>query len=116
MPLITDNTALNAFCDRLKGVAYVTVDTEFLRENTYWPILCLVQIASDEDAAVIDALAPGIDLTPVFDLLADSNVLKVFHAARQDMEIFYHLMGRLPAPIFDTQIAAMVCGFGDSIG
>ncbi|NQV98666.1 MAG: ribonuclease D [Rhodospirillales bacterium] len=116
MPLISDNTALQAFCERLKGVDYVTVDTEFLRETTYWPQLCLVQVASDDDAAVIDALAPGIDLQPVFDILADPDILKVFHAARQDMEIFYHMMGSLPAPIFDSQIAAMVCGFGDSVG
>ncbi len=116
MPLISDNSALQTFCDRLTGVDYVTVDTEFLREKTYWPQLCLVQIASDDDAAVIDALAPGIDLQPVFDILSDPKILKVFHAARQDMEIFYHMMGYLPAPIFDTQIAAMVCGFGDSVG
>ncbi len=116
MSLISDNDALQAFCKRLSGVDYVTVDTEFLREKTYWPQLCLVQIASDDDAAVIDALAPGIDLQPVFDILSDPGVLKVFHAARQDMEIFYNLMGSLPAPIFDSQIAAMVCGFGDSVG
>lgn len=116
MPLISDNAALQAFCDRLIGTSYVTVDTEFLREKTYWPQLCLVQIANDDDAAVIDALAPGIDLGPVFEILKDPTVLKVFHAARQDMEIFYHLMNELPAPIFDTQIAAMVCGFGDSVG
>jgi len=116
MSLITENGALQAFCERLSGVDYVTVDTEFLREKTYWPQLCLVQIASDDDAAVIDALAPGINLQPVFDILSDPGTLKVFHAARQDMEIFYHLMGSLPAPIFDSQIAAMVCGFGDSVG
>lgn len=116
MPLITDNDALQAFCDRLAGTTYVTVDTEFLREKTYWPILCLVQIANDDNAAVIDALAPGIDLTPVFEIMNDPKVLKVFHAARQDMEIFFHLTDTLPAPIFDSQIAAMVCGFGDSVG
>lgn len=116
MPLITDNQSLQAFCQRVNDVDYVTVDTEFLREKTYWPQLCLVQIASDNDEAVIDALAPGIDLTPVFDLLKNPKILKVFHAARQDMEIFFHLMDELPTPIFDSQIAAMVCGFGDSVG
>ncbi len=116
MPLITENDALQAFCNRLAGTEYITVDTEFLREKTYWPQLCLVQIANDDNAAVIDALAPGIDLTPVFEIFNDPGVLKVFHAARQDMEIFFHLTGTLPAPIFDSQIAAMVCGFGDSVG
>ena len=116
MLLITDNDALLAFCKRLAGTHYITIDTEFLREKTYWPQLCLVQIANDDNSAVIDALAPGIDLSPVFDILIDTSVLKVFHAARQDMEIFFNLMGELPTPIFDTQIAAMVYGFGDSVG
>ena len=116
MLLITDNDALLAFCKRLAGTHYITIDTEFLREKTYWPQLCLVQIANDDNSAVIDALAPGIDLSPVFDILIDTSVLKVFHAARQDMEIFFNLMGKLPTPIFDTQIAAMVYGFGDSVG
>jgi len=116
MILITNNTDLRAFCLRLARTQYITVDTEFLREKTYWPQLCLVQIANDDEAAVIDALAPGINLSPVFDILKDTNVIKVFHAARQDMEIFYNLMHELPKPIFDTQIAAMVDGFGDSVG
>jgi ribonuclease D len=116
MILITNNTNLRAFCKRLTGTHYITIDTEFLREKTYWPQLCLVQIANDYEAAVIDALAPGIDLSPVFDILKDTSVMKVFHAARQDMEIFYNLMHELPKPIFDTQIAAMVDGFGDSVG
>ncbi|MCA8929549.1 MAG: ribonuclease D [Alphaproteobacteria bacterium] len=113
--LITDNAALAAFCASLADEAFVTVDTEFLRENTYYSKLCLIQIAGTERAAAIDTLAPGIELQPVYDLLANPDVLKVFHAARQDLEIFYHDMGGLPAPLFDTQVAAMVCGFGDSI-
>jgi ribonuclease D len=115
MLLITNNTDLQAFCQRLAGTHYITIDTEFLREKTYWPQLCLVQIANDDEAAAIDALAPGIDLSPVFEILKDTRVMKVFHAARQDMEIFYNLMHELPKPIFDTQIAAMVDGFGDSV-
>jgi ribonuclease D len=116
MNLITDNDALKAFCAPLATVEYVTVDTEFIRERTYWPVLCLLQIGGPDGAAAVDALAPGIDLTPVFELLANRNVLKVFHAARQDMEIFCRAMDECPAPVFDTQIAAMVCGFGDSVG
>ncbi|MAN81172.1 MAG: ribonuclease D [Rhodospirillaceae bacterium] len=116
MNLITDNDALKAFCAPLADVEYVTVDTEFIRERTYWPVLCLLQIGGPDGAAAVDALAPGIDLTPVFELLANRNVLKVFHAARQDMEIFCRAMDDCPAPVFDTQIAAMVCGFGDSVG
>jgi len=116
MMLITSTHDLAAFIDRLKGADYVTVDTEFMREKTYWPQLCLVQVAGPEEAAAIDPLAPGIDLAPLIDLLNDPNVLKVFHAARQDVEIFFHMTGRIPAPLFDTQVAAMVCGFGDSVG
>ena len=116
MPMITDTRALAEFCGRLGACDYVTIDTEFMREKTYWPILCLVQVAGPDEARIIDALADGIDLSPLFDLLADENVLKVFHAARQDLEIFHHLSGRLPVPVFDTQVAAMVCGFGDSVG
>ncbi len=113
--LITGTDELAAFCRSLANETYVTVDTEFLRENTYWPKLCLVQLAGSEQAAAVDALAPEIDLQPLLDLMADENVLKVFHAARQDLEIFYKLMNEVPAPLFDTQVAAMVCGFGDSI-
>lgn len=116
MNLITDNDELRAFCAPLATVEYVTVDTEFIRERTYWPVLCLLQIGGPDGAAAVDALAPGIDLAPVFELLANRNVLKVFHAARQDMEIFCRAMDDCPAPVFDTQIAAMVCGFGDSVG
>jgi len=114
--LITDTASLKAFCDTLQGEPYVTVDTEFIRESTFWPELCLVQLGGSEGAMAVDALADGIDLAPLFELMADTKVLKVFHAARQDLEIFLHLSGHLPTPIFDTQVAAMVCGFGDSVG
>ena len=94
---------------------YVTVDTEFHRETTFWPILCLVQLAGDDEALAIDALAPEIDLKPLFALMADPHVLKVFHAARQDVEIFWKLAGVVPSPMFDTQVAAMVCGYGEQV-
>ena len=116
MSLITDTPSLAALCRRLADAPFVTVDTEFIREKTYWPQLCLVQVAGPEDAAAVDALAEGIDLAPLFELMADPAILKVFHAARQDVEIFFHLTGSLPTPVFDTQVAAMVCGFGDSVG
>ena len=123
-PRVIDTTdALTPFMARAHDADYITIDTEFMRENTYWPILCLIQVAiggekpDDPSAsAVIDPLADGIDLQPLFDLLLDESVLKVFHAARQDLEIFFKLMGKLPNPVFDTQVAAMVLGFGDSIG
>jgi ribonuclease D len=115
MSLIADSDQLAAFCARVAQADFITVDTEFMRERTYWPQLCVVQVAGPNDAAAIDALAPGIDLTPLLDLLGDSRLLKVFHAARQDLEIFYHMLGRVPGPLFDTQVAAMVCGFGDAV-
>lgn len=114
--LITTTAELAAFCKSLSDEPYVTVDTEFIRESTYWPELCLVQLGGSNQASCVDPLADGMDLTPLFDLMADKNVLKVFHAARQDLEIFQKLAGELPTPIFDTQVAAMVCGFGDSVG
>jgi ribonuclease D len=116
MDPIIDTAELSAFCKRAADSRFVTVDTEFIRDKTYWPRLCLVQIATEDDARIIDAVAPGIDLAPLFDLMADPDVLKVFHAARQDVEIFVYLADMVPAPIFDTQVAAMVCGFGDSVG
>ncbi len=116
MTLITDNDDLQAFCKSLEGAPYITVDTEFLREKTYWPLLCLLQICGPDGAVAVDALATDIDLSPVYELFDDQSILKVFHAGRQDLEIFYNLTGRLPVPVFDTQVAAMVCGFGDSIG
>ena len=114
--MITDNKALVDFCQRLSRESFITVDTEFMRERTYWPQLCLIQVASATEAFAIDPLAPGLDLAPLYAVFADTAVLKVFHAARQDLEIFLQLAGVLPIPLFDTQVAAMVCGFGDSIG
>ncbi len=116
MTIITTNDELAAFCARLRQAPSVTVDTEFMRERTYWSILCLLQFASAEEVRAVDPLAEGLDLAPVFELMDDRGVLKVFHAARQDLEIFHHLTGRVPAPIFDTQLAAMVTGFGDNVG
>jgi ribonuclease D len=116
MELITETKALQALCATLANDAYVTVDTEFMRETTYWPDLCLIQIAGAEVNGLIDPMAQGIDLNPFFALMNNTKVLKVFHAARQDVEIMVHLAGTVPHPIFDTQIAAMVCGFGDQVG
>ncbi len=115
MDLITTTSELSAVCSRLKRHPFVTIDTEFLRETTYYPILCVAQLASPDEAVVIDAMASGIDLAPFFDLMADEKVLKVFHAARQDIEIVWHRARMVPHPIFDTQVAAMVLGYGDSI-
>ena len=114
MTVITDTAALGRFCAAQRGASFIAVDTEFMRERTYWPILCLVQVAGPNEAAAIDPLAPGIDLAPLLALMADEGILKVFHAARQDVEIFFNLSGAVPTPLFDTQIAAMVCGFGDA--
>jgi len=116
MITITDTKALAQFCDFVSSADFVTIDTEFMRERTYWSKLCLVQLAGPDEAAIIDPLAEGIDLTPLITLLSDPSILKVFHAARQDIEIFHHMTGVVPTPVFDTQIAAMVCGFGDSVG
>jgi ribonuclease D len=113
--LITSTSELADACQRFARHPFVAVDTEFLRETTFWPILCVVQVASDDEALAIDALAPDIDLKPLFGLMADPNVVKVFHAARQDVEIFWKLAGLVPAPMFDTQVAAMVCGYGDQV-
>ncbi|MEP7173331.1 MAG: ribonuclease D [Aestuariivirga sp.] len=115
MDLITDTKALAALCKALAHETFVTVDTEFMRETTYWPDLCLIQIAGAEVNGLIDPMAEGIDLKPFFTLMNNEKVLKVFHAARQDVEIMVHLAGTVPHPIFDTQIAAMVCGFGDQV-
>jgi len=116
MLIIEHTSALSALCERLAGQPYIAVDTEFMRESTYWSRLCLIQVAAGQEAAAIDPLAEGLDLTPFYDLLAAPQIVKVFHAARQDLEIFHHDRGIVPAPLFDTQIAAMVCGFGDSVG
>ncbi|NGM23556.1 ribonuclease D [Roseomonas stagni] len=113
--LITDTETLTALCTRLRAESFVTVDTEFMRERTYWPELCVVQLAGDHEVAVVDALAPGLDLAPLGELLADPAVVKVFHAARQDVEIFLLKFGAVPTPLYDTQVAATVAGFGDQV-
>src|SRR4029078_1183241 len=109
MKLITTTDALAAFCKPLAESDYVAVDTEFMRERTYWPKLCLAQVAGDDEAAAIDALADGIDLSPLDELMANPKVLKVFHAARQDLEIFYLRMNRVPEPLFADTLAALAC-------
>jgi len=116
MQIITTTSALEAFSKSLRERPFAAVDTEFMREKTYWPILCLIQAAGDGMEAIIDPMADGIDLSPFLEMLADKSVVKLFHAARQDVEIFHNMTGAVPAPIFDSQIAAMACGFGDQIG
>ena len=116
MDILTTTDALAAYCKRAKAHDTVFLDTEFMRESTFFSILCLVQIATPDDEAIIDPLADGINLAPLIDLLKDSKITKVMHAARQDMEIFYKICGEVPGPIFDTQIAAMALGFGDNAG
>ena len=114
MTTITTTAELAAFCNELKGQPFIAVDTEFMRETTYWPKLCLIQVASPDTEACIDPLADGIDLTPLLDVLRDPSILKVFHAARQDVEIFNNL-NAMPTPLFDTQVAGMAAGFGEQI-
>jgi ribonuclease D len=114
--VITDTAALAALCQRLAGEEFVTVDTEFMRERTYYPELCLVQLAGETEVAVIDTVSDRLDLAPLGELLANPAVTKVFHAARQDVEIFVQKFAAVPAPMFDTQVAAMVAGFGDQVG
>jgi ribonuclease D len=114
MQPITTTEALESFCERLSGEPFVAVDTEFMRETTYWPKLCLVQVAGAREAHAIDPLAEGLSLEPLLRLLANTTVTKVFHAARQDVEIFHNL-GVIPQPLFDTQVAAMAAGFGDQV-
>jgi ribonuclease D len=113
--MIETNAALEEACAKLAQSDFITIDTEFLRETTFWPQLCLIQMASPTVEVLVDPLAKGLDLKPFFDLMANTAVTKVFHAARQDIEIIHHLGGLIPHPIFDTQVAAMVCGFGDSV-
>ena len=115
MDLITTTHALASVCERFARHPFITVDTEFLRETTFWPKLCVAQMATTDEAVVVDALAEGIDLAPLFELMANEQVTKVFHAARQDVEIVWNLAKLIPAPLFDTQVAAMVLGHGDSI-
>lgn len=116
MQVITTTAELQEFSAELAKHPFVVVDTEFMREKTYWPILCLIQAAADGVEAIIDPLADGLDLKPFLEVMSNSKILKVFHAARQDLEIFYRLIGDVPAPLFDSQIAAMALGFGDQIG
>ncbi len=120
MRIVTEQAALEALCAEYAAHPFITVDTEFMRERTYWPQLCLVQLARPGDdpgaAAAIDPMAEGLELAPLFALMANPDVVKVFHAARQDVEIFHNLGGAVPAPMFDTQVAAMVCGHGDQVG
>jgi ribonuclease D len=113
--MITSSIELAAICKRLSRSEYVTIDTEFMRETTYWPRLCVIQMAGSEETAIVDAMAPNLDLEPFFKLMANERVMKVFHAARQDIEIIFHRGGLVPHPVFDTQVAAMVCGFGESV-
>jgi ribonuclease D len=115
MHVITSTPELTDACRRLAAHDFVAVDTEFMREQTFWPKLCLIQLAGPEDELIVDPLAAGLDLGPFFALMADTSVVKVFHAARQDIEIVHFKAGIVPAPVFDTQVAAMVCGFGDSV-
>lgn len=116
MQMITTTRDLEALILRLEGAGFVTVDTEFIRDATYWPRLCLIQMAGPEgEESIIDPLADGIALEPLLELFADARTVKVFHAARQDVEIFFHRGGVIPDPLFDTQVAAMVCGFGESV-
>ncbi|WP_113486711.1 ribonuclease D [Rhizobium cremeum] len=113
--MIDTTAALEEACHKLAQSDFITIDTEFLRETTFWPELCLIQMASPDLEVIVDPLAKGLDLAPFFALMADESVVKVFHAARQDIEIIFHLGNLIPHPIFDTQVAAMVCGFGDSV-
>ncbi|HET7156317.1 MAG TPA: ribonuclease D [Hyphomicrobiaceae bacterium] len=115
MRLIQTTNDLSRLCERLAQHDFVTVDTEFIREQTFWPKLCLIQLAGPADEAIVDPLAPGIDLAPFYALMANDKVVKVFHAARQDLEIVWTQAHLMPQPIFDTQVAAMVCGFGESV-
>lgn len=116
MDVITDSKTLKKRIADFKKEPFVTIDTEFIREKTYYPILCLIQMAGSKDAFAIDALVEDLDLTPLYKLLANKKIVKVFHAAEQDIEILYRLTGEIPAPLFDTQIAAQVLGYGDSAG
>ncbi|MBZ0163958.1 MAG: ribonuclease D [Notoacmeibacter sp.] len=115
MDIITTTKHLADACERLARHPFVTVDTEFLRESTYYPQLCVLQMAGPDEAVVVDALAEGLDLAAFFALMADEKIVKVFHAARQDIEIVWHRAGLIPHPVFDTQVAAMVLGYGDSV-
>ena len=116
MTLITETSKLIDACERFSRDSFLAIDTEFMRERTYYPQLCLIQIAGKDEAVTVDALATKINLNPILDLMANHKIMKVFHACRQDMEIFFNLNRRIPFPVFDTQIGAMVCGYGESVG
>ena len=116
MTLITETNKLIDACERFSRDSFLAIDTEFMRERTYYPQLCLIQIAGKDEAVTVDALATEINLNPILDLMANHKIIKVFHACRQDMEIFFNLNRRIPFPVFDTQIGAMVCGYGESVG
>ena len=116
MELIKTNKELKEVCKILTKAKFITIDTEFIREKTYWSQLCLIQVCSEDTEVIIDPLEDGIDLTPFIKILNKKSILKVLHSGRQDIEIFYKISGKIPYPIFDTQVAAMVCGFGDSVG
>ena len=116
MTLITETSKLIDACGRFSRDSFLAIDTEFMRERTYYPQLCLIQIAGKDEAVTVDALATEINLNPILDLMANHKIIKVFHACRQDMEIFFNLNRRIPFPVFDTQIGAMVCGYGESVG
>ncbi len=116
MDILTTTADLATLCERLSTADFVTVDTEFMRDRTYWPVLCLIQLGGPDSTSIVDPMAEGMDLAPLYDFLVDETVVKVFHAARQDIEIFYHQSGKIPHPLFDTQVAAMACGYGDSVG
>jgi len=116
MELIKTNKELKEVCKILTKAKFITIDTEFIREKTYWSQLCLIQVCSEDIEVIIDPLEDGIDLTPFIKILNKKSILKVLHSGRQDIEIFYKISGKIPYPIFDTQVAAMVCGFGDSVG
>ena len=116
MTLITETSKLIDACGRFSRDSFLAIDTEFMRERTYYPQLCLIQKAGKDEAVTVDALATEINLNPILDLMANHKIIKVFHACRQDMEIFFNLNRRIPFPVFDTQIGAMVCGYGESVG
>ncbi|MBL4854971.1 MAG: ribonuclease D [Robiginitomaculum sp.] len=116
MKIITTTDSLAKFCKKAKSAPFIALDTEFMRERTFYSQLCLIQMATPDDEAILDPMAAGIDLSPILSILADDRIEKVMHAARQDMEIFYKLLGKVPTPLFDTQIAAMALGFGENVG
>ena len=116
MHYVKDTNHLAELCSKINKSKFLAIDTEFIREKTYWPKLCLIQVFNGEDKIIIDPLVKGLDLKPFFKILSNNEIVKIFHSGRQDIEIFYNLTKKIPKNIYDTQIAAMVCGFGDSIG